>query len=131
MRSVATKQLCKMGNKRNRSHRKKQKGQVINVWNKQKALSINARRIHESNKENSHDSTPLQKGRPTQVEAREVEKSVHSLCGKMLQGSLECQAEKSDGYNLCINFEVLKGLITIIGCSPSCKSSDINIEKSF
>ena len=85
-----------MGNKRNKSRQRNQKGRVINVRNKQKALSMNARRrTHESNEENSHDSTPLKKSRPSQLEAREVEKkTVHSLCGKKLQDRLECQAEK-------------------------------------
>ena len=122
-----------MGNKRNRSRQKKQKGRVINVRNKQKALSMNARkRTHEGNGENSNVSTPLKKGRPAQLEATEVErKTVHSLLGKKLQDSSECQAEKSDDYNLIINFEILKGLIAMIGCCPSCKSSDINIENVF
>lgn len=69
----------------------------------------------ESNEENSPDYPPLKKRRPAQQETGEMEKTVRSLYSKKLQDIFEYQAEKGDDYNLIINFQVLKNLITMIG----------------
>ena len=124
-----------MGNKRNRSRKKKQKGRVINIKNKRNMILVDSRkRNHENIVYCGEVATPEPSKKRITVLPEATMKDgtpVRSLSGRKLDVNCNNQMKNSDDYNFIMNFEILKNLIKLVGCCPSCKSCDIDIENIF